>query len=156
MPTTSHEPIPARRNHIGSDEKDLSTSDFEMVAGFRRAASSVPGERLGEPGARKSRSGVREMTCEVRRHLSRIVFDAMDEGRFPPPQDRQAERVETGSVSDDAAVVAEQAPSVEYRDVQPGVVGAVTGRPDDGADLTAAQVELQPRRGCELDRCEPL
>ena len=47
---------------------------------------------------------------------------------------------------DDAAVVAQVALRVEDRHVEPAVVRAEAGRPDDRADLAAAQVELEPRR----------
>ena len=56
------------------------------------------------------------------------------------------ERVEPGAV-DDAAVVAQLALLVDDRDVEPGVVGAVAGRPHDGADLAAAEVELEAAGG---------
>ena len=57
---------------------------------------------------------------------------------------------------DDAAVVAELALRVDDRHVEPPVVGPEPGRPDDRADLAAAEVERQPRRPRHLRRGEAL
>ena len=53
---------------------------------------------------------------------------------------------------DHAAVVAQPALGVEHVDVEPGVVGAAAGGPEDRADLAAGQVELPARRGGHAGR----
>src|SRR4029079_9216220 len=47
---------------------------------------------------------------------------------------------------DTAAVVPQETFLVENRHVEPAVVRMEAGRPDDGANLAAAQIDLQPRR----------
>ena len=74
-------------------------------------------------------------------HLTRVVLDAVDERRLAPPQHGQSEGVQAGAV-DDAAVVAELALRVDDGHVEPPVVGPKARRPDDRADLAAAEVEL--------------
>ncbi len=62
----------------------------------------------------------------------------------------QAEEVEPGDVGDAAAVA--QAPvGVEDRRLDPGVVGPVAGRPDDGVDLELAAVREADRAPVGVD-----
>ena len=78
-------------------------------------------------------------------HLTSVVLDAVDERGLATPQDGETERVQARAV-DDATVVAEMALGVDDRHVEPAVIGAKSGCPDDRADLPVAEVELQPRR----------
>ena len=78
----------------------------------------------------------------MRSHLARIVFDAMDERRFTPAEDRQADGVHPWRI-DDAALVPDEPLLVQHWYVQPAVIGMEPGRPDDGRHLAVAQIDLQ-------------
>src|SRR5688572_30926044 len=86
-----------------------------------------------------------EISGEVVHQFARVVFGAVNETRLATPQDRQAQRIEAGRI-DDAAVVAQLSLGVEDRHVEPAVVRAKPGRPDDRLGLALPQVELQWRR----------
>src|SRR5688572_2308917 len=86
----------------------------------------------------------REVAGEVIDELPRIVLDAVDEARFPPPQHRQPEHVHPRTV-DDSAVMPQVAFLIDDRHVQPAVVRPESRCPYDRADLTVAQIDLQPR-----------
>ena len=72
-----------------------------------------------------------------------VVAGAVDERRLAAAQEGHAHQVHARRVDDDAAVVADQPLAVEHRHVQPGVVGAEAGGPDDRADLAAGEVDAQ-------------
>src|SRR5690349_20423951 len=55
---------------------------------------------------------------EVLADVAHVVFRAMDEARFAPTHEIEAERVHAGRV-DDAAVVSETTLAIEYRHAQP-------------------------------------
>src|SRR5690348_7725134 len=66
-----------------------------------------------------------------------IVADEAEQGRASGVLPWQAEEVQAGDIGDAAAV--DNVPVTGYaRDVDPGVVRAVTGRPDHGAGVQAA------------------
>jgi hypothetical protein len=81
-----------------------------------------------------------EMGGEVGAQVTRIVADPVDEARFPAPQKRQAHHVQAWRFHHDAAIVADVALQVDYRYVQPGIVGAESGRPDDPPDPRTTQI----------------
>src|ERR1700734_1099637 len=99
----------------------------------RSLAGALRAERGGEMGAQ----------------VTRIVAAPVDEARFPAPQKRQAHHVQARRFRHDAAIVADVALQVDYRYVQPGVVGAESGRPDDRPDPRATQIH--PERWRCLD-----
>jgi hypothetical protein len=68
----------------------------------------------------------------MRRHVTRIVFGAVNEARLSPAHEVEPENVETWHVNY-AAVVAQPTFAIERGHVEPPVVGPKTGRPDDGA-----------------------
>src|SRR5919106_683951 len=68
-----------------------------------------------------------------------VVFDPADQRRAASPLPREAEEVDAGDVGDTASM-AQAAVLVEDRKIDPGEVGAVTGRPDDGVHLELAFV----------------
>src|SRR5215510_10080302 len=102
---------------------------------MQRLAGQVPGEMVD--------------------HVARVVLDAVDERGLAPPEHRQAEGVHTRAV-DGAAVVAQLTLRVDDRYVEPPVVGPVTRCPDNRPDLTAAEIETEPRRPRHLRRREAL
>ena len=53
---------------------------------------------------------------------------------------------------DDPAVVADPALAVEHRHLEPRVVGAIAGRPDDGPDAAAGEIKGEGRRGVDCGR----
>ena len=66
----------------------------------------------------------------------------------------EAEEAEAGDIGDAAAVT--QAPLlVEDRQLDPGVVGAVARRPDDGVDLELAAVLEASRSPLGVDDARP-
>ena len=68
-----------------------------------------------------------------------VVLDPADQRRAARVLPGEAEEVEAGDIGDAAAVA--QAPVlVEDRQLDPGVVGAIARRPDDGVDLELAAV----------------
>src|SRR5512145_216296 len=86
------------------------------------------------------------MGGEVGAKVARIVPDPVDEARFAAPQERQAEEVQARRFGYDAALVADIALAVEDRYLQPGVVGAKPGRPDDRPNSGALEIEPEWRR----------
>ena len=78
--------------------------------------------------------------------VARVVPDAIDEARFPAPQERQAKEVHAGRFGHDATVVADIALAVEHRYVQPRVVGAKPGKPIEDAYVESFNGRL--REGC--------
>src|SRR5579859_4521881 len=84
--------------------KALSVPSRSRLAASREATTSLTGESVA-----RGASFAREVGAEVVDHVSRVVLDAVDEGRFPPAQHRQAQGVEAGAVDDDAAAVAKMA-----------------------------------------------
>ena len=74
-----------------------------------------------------------------------VGLGAVDEAGPPPAQEVGAEQVHARCVAHDTAVMADPALVVEDRNVEPRVVGAIAGRPDDRADVGTAQVEGEHR-----------
>ena len=85
------------------------------------------------------------MADQVVGELAGVGPRAVDVRRAARPHGRQAEHVETGPV-DDAAVVADPATPVEHGHLEPGVIGAGAGGPQDRADPGGAQVERERGR----------
>ena len=99
--------------------------------------SCIP--RYASDGALSAIEIAREMLDQV----ARVVFGAVDEGRLAAPEHRQSDRIQPGRI-DDAAVVPQVALAIDDRHVEPAVVGAKAGRPDDRPDLAAREVEIEP------------
>src|SRR5690348_1528715 len=91
-------------------------------------------------GSRRGVS-VRQVAHEVSHEVAGIVLRAVNERRFATPQHRQSNGIHAGGVGDEATVVAQLALAVVDRNVEPAIVGAEAGGPDDRTDLAAAQVE---------------
>src|SRR5215211_7928423 len=68
-----------------------------------------------------------------------VIFHPADQGGSPRVLPGEAEEIEPGDVGD-AASVAQAAIVIDDGQVDPRVVSAVTGRPDDGVDLELATV----------------
>ena len=87
----------------------------------------------------------------------RVVRSAGDVAGAACAQQAAAEQVHARSVGDDAAVVTDSALVVEHRHVEPRMVGAEAGRPQDGADVAPAQIDLEgggrDRRVVGSNRC---
>src|SRR5439155_2608630 len=85
-----------------------------------------------------SAPGRRSLPVEVGGELDDEVLGvgagAVDEARLPTAQEGRADQVHARGV-DDTAVVAQETFAIENRHVEPRVVRAVAGRPDDGPDL---------------------
>ena len=84
-----------------------------------------------------------EVFAEVGAHVDGVGADAVEEAGFAAPEERKADDVQPWH-RHDSTVVDDLSAAVEDGTVEPGVGGAVTGRPDDGAD--AGQVNIGRRR----------
>ena len=73
-------------------------------------------------------STVRKVAGQVFRHLARIVFDAVDERRFAPAENRQADGVHPWSV-DDTAVVRSDYPQPDNEVPDPRLTQTHPARP---------------------------
>src|SRR3990170_4760687 len=71
-----------------------------------------------------------------------VVLRAMDEGRFATTEDRQPHRIQPWRI-DDAAVVPQMPLPIDDGNIQPAVVRAKAGCPDDRTDLAAREVERE-------------
>jgi membrane-bound lytic murein transglycosylase MltF len=85
-----------------------------------------------------------QITQQVRTQVSGIVTGAVDKTRLSASKERHAHQIHARGI-DDTAIVANTALTVEDRHVQPRVVGAESGGPDDGLDLTAIQIHRERR-----------
>ncbi len=85
--------------------------------------------------------------------IARVVAGAVEEDGFAAAQEWHAHQVHAGRV-DDAAVVTDLALAIEHRHIEPRIVGAEAGRPDDRPDVSAGEIHAQRRRGLDLDRGE--
>ena len=149
---------------------------FDRAAGQQRPQPYGVGDRGGQLGAVPAGHGRGD-----RRGLGILVHDALlsrrpasaprwparcagqlggvgrrpvDQARLTAAQERHADQVQARA-GRHAAVVDDPAPAVEHRDVEPGQVGPVAGRPDDRADRPGPEVQGQ-RRGAHERRREPL
>jgi hypothetical protein len=85
-----------------------------------------------------------QITQQMRTQVSGIVTGAVDKTRLSASKERHAHQVHARGI-DDTAIVADTALAVEDRHVQPRVVRAESGGPDDGLDLTAIQIHRERR-----------
>ena len=69
-----------------------------------------------------------------------VVLRAVDETRSPSTKNVGSEQVHAGVLAHHATVVSDAAFVVDNGNVEPRVVGAVSGCPDDRADLTGTEV----------------
>lgn len=69
---------------------------------------------------------------KMRGKLARVVLGTVDKARLASPQERQAHDIQARCIND-TAVVSDAALAVEYRDRQPAVIWAETGRPNHRA-----------------------
>ena len=74
--------------------------------------------------------------------VARVVLRAMNESRLASPEDGQSDGIQTRRI-DDSAIVPQVALAVNYRHIEPAVVRVKSGRPDDGTDLAAPEIETQ-------------
>src|SRR5216683_954171 len=105
--------------------------------------SQLTGRRIGE------------VSGEVIDQVARVVLRAMDEGRLASPEDGQSDGIQPWHI-DNAAIVPQVAFTIDHRNIEPAVVRPKSGCPDDGSDLAAPQVEIEPRRGGRAGWLEPL
>ncbi len=108
------------------------------VAALALAAQAVASEPASSSTTSRASSSIPWMNVDFRRRST-----------------GKPEHVETGALHD-AAVVTEPSLRVDHRHVEPRVVGAEPRRPDDRADLAAAEIEREPRRLRHLGRGEAL
>jgi len=80
----------------------------------------------------------------VRAQLAGIVAGAIDQRRLPAPQELLAHQVHARRIND-PAFMPDAALAIEDGDVEPGVIGSIAGRPDDGPDLATPELERQQR-----------
>src|SRR5258706_5872294 len=84
-----------------------------------------------------------EIAGEVIDQIARVIFRAVDEGRLASPQDRQSDRIQPRRL-DNPAIMPQMAFGIDHRNIEPAVVQAKPGRPDDGLDFAAPEVEMEP------------
>ena len=99
-------------------------------------------------------SAPREIAREVLHDVAGIVLGTVDEARPAAAQHRQPEHDHPRAVDDDAPVVADVPFRVDDGNVQPAVVGAKAGRPEDRPDLAAAEIDPDARRFRRAGRLE--
>src|SRR6266702_7577638 len=92
------------------------------------------------------------MAGEVRGQLGGVVRCPIYQARLAAAQERHADQIQAWA-GRHTAVVDDPAPTVEHRDVEPGQIGPVSGRPYDRADLPGPEVQAQRRGG--YDRRSP-
>src|SRR4051812_1591020 len=110
-----------------------------MAEGFaERGSRRGRGRYLAERRAAQIRN-------KVGAELAYVIFGTMNEARFAPAHEVEAQRVETGRV-DDAPVMPQVAFTVERGYPQPAIVGAEAGSPKHGADAVRREIEHQPGR----------
>src|SRR3954447_22842974 len=94
------------------------------------------GELLTSPFCSDRRvASTRKVVREMIYDLPRIILGAVDEARLPAAQDGQPEYDHSRGIDDDAALVAHIPLRVHDGDLQPAVVRAEAGRPQDRPDL---------------------
>ena len=91
------------------------------------------------------------MSCNI----TNVVLDAMDKARFASAQHRQAEHIQARRI-DDTAIMAQATLAIGHRHVEPAVVRAETGCPDDRADTALVEIEHQRRIIVDTSRSEAL
>src|SRR6516165_803269 len=101
-----------------------------------------------------SRSRLRsvEVAHEMVAQIACVLAGAVDERRFAAAQELRAEQVHAWP--NDAAIVAYPTLPVEYRDMQPGQIRAVSCCPDDRADSCRRKVNGERRRLGDLGRLQ--
>src|SRR5687767_3125227 len=90
------------------------------------------------------RGGGAVAPAQVFGEIGGVITGAVDEGGLAAAQERQADDVESGRVHH-ATVVHDAALAIEHRNVEPGIVGTISGRPDHRAYTTVVQVETERR-----------
>ena len=127
--------------------KDLTVAEgFSRISGRSFFVSIVSGclhlrrlSGLGGGGYLESAEAAVQVRNQVLTQFSRIVGCAMDEARFATPQQWCSHEVYAG-VIDDTTTVANATLVVEHWQIQPGMVGAIPGCPQDGFDIAFLQV----------------
>lgn len=71
--------------------------------------------------------------------LARVVLGTVDKARLASPQERQAHDIQARCIND-AAVVSDAALAIEYRNRQPAVIWAETGRPNHRANAFMPEI----------------
>ena len=130
-------------------------------AGWRRIQSMTHARLFPNttvPSGRDSRkltAAALEVRPKVGAQVASVIGCAVDEGRLPAPQKRQAHEVHAGGL-DDAAIVTDMALAVDYRHVKPGIVGTEAGCPEDGRDPGAGDVDSELRRSFDFRRLDAM
>src|SRR5690606_36630319 len=106
-----------------------------------RTGRACPWPRSGDPRRGLPRSVACEMTDEVVGEVLGVLRRAADVAGTPAAEQRGAQEVHPGRACDHTALVADGALVADDRDVQVRVVRPIAGRPQDGADAVADQVE---------------
>src|SRR5262249_12431235 len=73
-----------------------------------------------------------------------IIAGPVDEGRFAPAHERQAQDVHPRCCYN-ASVVPDAPFAIEHGYVEPGIVGPISCRPNHRPDPAAVQIEAKPR-----------
>src|SRR5688500_2476194 len=81
--------------------------------------------------------------------IARVVAGAVDEGRLAAAQELHAHQIEARMFGD-ATVVTDLALAIEHRHLKPGIVRAVSGRPDNRPDPAAVEIHAKRRRSLDL------
>src|SRR6516225_7722163 len=107
-------------------------------------------DREGRSWHLLSGSSAIEVLAQVSGEIRSIVACSVNEGRFAPAHERQAHDVHS-RCGNNPAVVTYASLAIEHRDVQPGVVGAISRRPNHRTDTSVDQVQAEP--GFRSDIC---
>src|SRR4051812_3613385 len=83
--------------------------------------------------------------------IARVVASAVDEGRLAAAQKLQPHKIHAWLLGH-ASVMADLALAIENRHLQPGIVRAVTGGPDDRANLAGGEINAEGWRAFHLGR----
>src|SRR5690606_31619279 len=105
-----------------------------------RARRSAWSER--HTAGKRPGGAAREPARQVIRQLASIVLGAVDEARFAAAQERKSHDVKT-RYGADTAFMANKSPAIQQGFIEPGIVGAVAGCPQHGADGAAGKIQAQ-------------
>src|SRR5215470_2240315 len=102
-----------------------------------------------------SGSGTIEVLAQVSGEIRSIVACTVNEGRFAPSHEWQAHDVHSGC-RNNPAIVTDASLAIEHGDVQPGVVGAISRRPNHRTDTSIDQVKAEPGFRSDIRRLKAM
>ena len=86
--------------------------------------------------------GAGEVAGEVIGQVARVILGAVDEGRLAAPEKGQSDGIQAWRI-DNSAIMPQLALGIHDRNIEPAIVGAKPGRPDDGTDLATPEGEIK-------------